>query len=92
MAKNLVFTIKSIDAYFEVINLALSHGKKPGDSMAEEFAEVAEKHPDWFEVLGTTDQDIDQITGDLRENGKKVLNINEVQRRAERNKGNETTS
>ena len=87
MSKNILFTLKSLDAYLEIYNLAISHGKKPGDSMAEEFQEIAEKHPDWFKLFGETNKDLDQLTGDIRENGGKVLNINEIQRRAELNKG-----
>ena len=70
--------------YEEIINLALSHGKKAGDSMQEEFEEVKQKHSE-IQHLGTTNKDIDQITGDFRENGKRVFNLNEEERKRKNN-------
>jgi len=43
--------------------------------------EIAKKKQ--MKPIGTTDKDIDQLTGDLREEGKKILNLNEIQRRKE---------
>jgi len=69
-----------IDTVCEIYELALAHGKKAGESMQEEFDEVRKRHPDKFQCLGQTEQDIDLITGNLREEGKRVLNLNELQR------------
>lgn len=69
------------EIYCEICELAMSHGKKPGESMQEEFEEVYKKHNKDIKHLGTTEKDIDQLTGDLREEGKRVLNINEIERR-----------
>ena len=70
-----------IDTYMEIVELARKNGKKAGDSMQEEFEEVLKKKKDKFKHLGNTDKDIDILTGDLRENGLKVLNMNEEKRR-----------
>ena len=69
----------TMEQYMEVINLAIKHGKKEGDSMQEEFIEIKKKY--LLTPIGTTDKDLDQLTGELRENGKKVLNLNEIERR-----------
>lgn len=74
----------NIKTYLEIINLAIKHGKKAGDSLQEEFEEVLKKHPEKFELIGTTDKDVDLLTGDLRERGFRVWNIREI----DRNKGN----
>jgi hypothetical protein len=69
----------NIDQYLEIVELAQKNGKKPGDSMQEEFEIVAKKYN--LQSIGQTDKDIDQLTGDLREEGAKVLNIKELERR-----------
>jgi len=65
----------------EIIELAQKHGKRKGDNMQTEFETILKKKPNKFKLLGATDQDIDMITGNLREQGKKILNINEINRR-----------
>jgi hypothetical protein len=72
-------------AAYLVIRLAKYRGKKPGESMQEEFDAVKKRHPDWFQLLGVSNEkpDIDKMTGDAREMGAKVLNIHEVDRQAE---------
>ena len=72
------------EIYEEIINLALSHGKKAGDSMQEEFEEIRKKHSE-IQHLGTTDKDIDMLTGELRDRGQKILNLNEEERKRKRN-------
>ena len=79
--KNEVFILDSIDTYLKICKLAKAKGKKPGDSMEAEFKEIMQANPNKFQSLGVTDKDIGQITGDLRENGQKVLNFNELQRK-----------
>jgi len=73
----------TIEQYLEIIELAKQHGKKEGDSMQEEFNEIMKKYK--IKSLGTTNKDIDDLTGDLRENGIKVLNLKEIERRKKNN-------
>lgn len=77
--KNLVWAI-GLETYLEIIELATKHGKKAGDSMQEEFEEVLKKKKDKFKLLGGTNKDVDLITGDLREEGQNILNLNELNR------------
>jgi hypothetical protein len=72
------------EIYEEIINLALAHGKKTGDSMQEEFEEVKKRHQE-IKHLGTTNKDIDILTGEFRDKGNKVLNLNEEERRIKLN-------
>ena len=72
------------EIYEEIINLALTHGKKEGESMQEEFEEIRKKHSE-IQHLGTTDKDIDMLTGELRDKGQKILNLNEEERKRKRN-------
>lgn len=67
-----------IDTYLKVYELALEHGKKPGDSMSEEFEAIAKLNKEKITYLGTTNKDKDLLVGDLREDGLKVLNIDEI--------------
>ena len=70
----------NLDTFLEIMELAKKRGKKAGESMQEEFEEVRKKHPEKFKHLGTTDKDGDLLTGDLREEGIKVLNLDEIER------------
>jgi hypothetical protein len=72
------------EIYQEIIELALSHGKKAGDSMQEEFDEIRKKHSE-IKHLGITDKDIDMLTGELRDKGQKILNLNEEERKRKNN-------
>ena len=72
------------EIYEEIINLALSHGKKAGESMQKEFEEIRKKHSE-IQHLGTTDKDIDMLTGELRDKGQKILNLNEEERKRKNN-------
>ena len=72
------------EIYEEIINLALSHGKKAGDSMQEEFEEIRKKHSE-IQHLGSTEKDIDMITGEMRDRGQKILNLNEEARKRKNN-------
>jgi len=80
MKKFLAWSIDP-EALLEIIELAKQHGKKEGDNMQAEFEEILKKKPNKIKLLGATDQDIDMITGNLREQGKRILNINEIDRR-----------
>ena len=77
--KNHMFML-DVATYLEIVELAKKHGKKPGDGMDEELVEVMKKKGN-IEYLGPTDKDLGLITGNLRENGYKILNINEELRR-----------
>lgn len=77
MDKNLVFKL-DITTYLEIVSLAQKNGKKPGDSMAEEMAQIIEQKREGIQFLGTIDQDKDMLVGNLRENGLKVLNLDEL--------------
>lgn len=70
-----------IGTYLEICELALKNGKKPGQSMQSEFEEILKKKKDKIKLLGETDKDIDLLTGDLRENGLKILNMKEIERK-----------
>ena len=72
-----------IDTYLEIIELGLKHGKKPGDSLQEEFEEVLKKKKGKIKYLGATNKDIDLLTGNLREEGLNVINLNEIERKKE---------
>jgi len=49
--------------------------------MIEEFKEVLKKRKDKIEHLGTSEKDIDLLAGNLREEGLKILNLKELERR-----------
>jgi hypothetical protein len=72
------FVIKDISIYLEIVSLAIKNGKKPGQPMTEEFETIMKQKPEAFKYLGDTVEDIDLISGNLREEGLKVLNINEI--------------
>ena len=65
----------------EIWELAKKHGKKWGDNCQEEFEEILNQKPEKFTYIGKTNQDIDLLTGNLRERGLKVLNLKEIDRR-----------
>lgn len=77
-----------IDTYLEIVFLAQNHGKKVGSNMQEEFEEILKKKKDRIKLIGVTDKDVDQLTGDLREERLKVLNLKEVERRNRENRRN----
>jgi len=74
-------TNKLIEVYEEAIKLAQSHGKKVGERFDEEFWEVAKQKGLVTQEIAKTEQDIDMITGNLRESGCKVINLNEEMRK-----------
>ena len=69
-----------VDTMIKIFELGQAHGKKPGESCQEEFDEIRAQFPKKFTFLGTTNKDIDLLTGDLRENGLKILNMNEIKK------------
>ena len=75
----------NLDDYIEImeeaIKLGKERGKKEGDNLEQEFFEIAIKKNKIPKHLGTTEKDIDLLTGDLRENGLKILNLKEEERR-----------
>jgi len=73
--------IVDLGMYLEVVELALLHGKQEGEDMTAELEEIAKKYPDKVKFLGESNLDVDMITGNLRENGYKILNMKEIERR-----------
>ena len=63
--------------YPEAVELARQRGKKPGDDFGEEFQEIAKKLNIKITYLGKSEMDASLLTGNLREEGKKILNLNE---------------
>lgn len=78
------------------IRYAKFQGVKPGESYEKQLMEVIERHPEWVSKVEPCEKDIDQLTGDARENGQKVINIHEADRLAElrraKEKNNEEAS
>ena len=70
-----------IRIYEEAIKLGKERGKKVGDDLGKEFFEILKKKGKKIEFLGIPNQDSDLITGNLREKGIKILNLNEEMRR-----------
>ena len=75
-----MFVINDLDFMLKVWDLAKSRGKVAGDSVQEEFEELLKLYPKAVTFLGQTEQDVDMMTGNLREKNVKVLNINEIER------------
>jgi hypothetical protein len=69
----------------EAIILGKERGKKEGDNVEKEFFEIAKKKGmlDKMKHLGKTEKDIDLLTGDLREEGFKIINLEEEKRKKE---------
>lgn len=70
-----------IKIYPEALELAKQRGKQPGQDFGEELFEIAKKYNIKIEGLGSSEKDVDLLTGDLREEGLKVLNLNEEMRK-----------
>jgi len=81
MPKQSMFLINDIDFMLKVYELGRQHGKKPGDSCQSEFEELLAADPGAVTFIGNTEQDIDMVSGNLREAGCKVTNINELNRK-----------
>ena len=71
----------TLDDYIKIRELAIKNGKKPGESMQEEFKQYIKERPERIKLIGISNKDIDMLTGDLREKGKKILNMKELERR-----------
>jgi hypothetical protein len=67
----------------EAIELAKSRGKKEGENFEQEFFEVAKRKEmlNTMKHLGQTQLDKDMLTGELRDKGLKILNLDEIERR-----------
>ena len=85
---NNIWTL-DINTYIEImeeaIKLGKERGKIEGENLEKEFFEVAEKKglTNKIKHLGQTELDKDMIVGNLRENGLKILNLDEEKRRKE---------
>lgn len=73
--------ITDIETTLTIFELAKKNGKKAGDSCQEEFEIILKERPEKFTYIGKTEEDIDLLTGNLRERGLKILNIKEIDRR-----------
>ncbi len=65
----------NIDDYLEIYDLAKKNGKKEGDNMQEEMLFVMNKKN--VSPIAKTNNDLDLLCGNLREQGIKVLNLKE---------------
>lgn len=86
MDKKFAYTINGtdfIEIYELAIKLAKVKGKKPGEDIGEEFMEASKQlgKEKSINFIGQTNQDIDLLSGNLREQGIKVLNLNEELRK-----------
>ena len=70
----------NISIYLEAIELAQKNGKVAGDSIEKELITIIQKHKEEVTYLGETEKDKDLIVGDLRENGLKILDLDEIER------------
>ena len=77
----LLIEATDLETTLEIFELAKKNNKKAGDSCQSEFEEILKKKPEKFTYIGKTNQDIDMLTGNLREKGLKILNIKEEERR-----------
>jgi len=76
-----VMYMLDVDTMIKVYELAKAHGKIAGNNIQEEFDEIKKLYPENFKFMGITDQDIDMLTGNLRERGFKIKNLKEEERR-----------
>lgn len=74
-----------IEIMGEAIILGKERGKKEGEDISQEFFEIAAKKNklDKIKHLGQTEMDKGLITGNLREEGLKILDLDEEKRRKE---------
>lgn len=77
--------LTDIDTVIEVYELA----KKENITLQQAFEKVLPARDDKIKFIGTTDKDGDLISGELRERGHKILNINELERRKNNEKQKE---
>ena len=81
-----------IDTYIEImeeaIKLGKERGKKEGENIEQEFFEIAAKlgKMEKIQHLGQTEMDKGLITGNLREEGLKILDLDEEKRRKQNGK------
>ena len=75
-----MYVVNDLDFILKVWDLAKSRGKKPGDSCQAEFDELLKIDPGAVTYLGNTEFDVDLMSGNLREQGIKVTNLNEIER------------
>lgn len=78
MPKQSMFLINDIDFMLKVWDRAKANGKKPGDDCQKEFDELVKEFPEAVTFIGHTEKDIDLLSGDAREAGIKVINMNEI--------------
>lgn len=69
----------SVDDYLEIVKRSRELGIKTGESMEEVLKEYMKEKGQ--KPIGKTDKDLDLLSGELREEGVKVLNMNELKRK-----------
>lgn len=83
-----IFLLNDIDFMLKVYALAKERGKKPGDSVQDEFDELLKDSPGAVTFLGQTEKELDVFVGDLREDGVKVTYMTEIERQKKLKKEN----
>ena len=81
-----------LEIYEDAVKLARSRGKKTGEDFGEELFEIAKKKGVYNQIqfIGVSKQDASMLTGNLREEGKKILNLNEeMDKRSKDGRGKE---
>lgn len=74
---NILYSL-TVDQYLELMDLAILNGKVAGELMDEEFEVIVNKYN--LKPIGSTELDLDMLTGEMRDSGIKVTNINELER------------
>jgi len=79
-----------LEIYEEAYKLAKERGKQEGEDFSVEFFEIAAKlgKMEKIQHLGQTEMDKGLITGNLREKGIKIIDLDEEKRRKENEKTN----
>jgi hypothetical protein len=68
----------NIKCVLTAMRYAKFRGVKAGHSYQLELIEVLNKHPEWLEKTEPCkENDVDMLAGNMREEGKKVFNLNE---------------
>jgi len=61
------------DIYLEIYELAVLHGKKPGESMEEEFKAVMKKRN--IKPIGNTELTTQELLNEYRSHGTTILDL-----------------
>ena len=64
--------------YLDIIDLAMSRGKKEGDSMRDEFEEILRTQRDEHNLLGVTNEAIKEMIDNMSEQDVKMPSIKDL--------------